>query len=88
MSYSTHNVHEIIGINVKKVENHEDIKNSLGDVVPFQTQTVTFFFKGGGTHEITVFYEPGAETMKPRKYPETVVKGDYKKENFPKDYVL
>ena len=68
MSYSTHNVHEIVGINVEEVKNYGDIIDVLGNVVPFQTQTVTFCFKGGGTHEITAFYEPGAIAIEPREY--------------------
>lgn len=81
MSYSTHNVHEVVGISVSE-------PFELAIPLTSISQTVKFFFKDGSTHEITAFYEPGAETMKPRKYPEPAVEGDYKQENFPRDYVL
>ena len=78
MSFSTQTVHEVIGMSVSEVHKTQGTNY----------QCVTFFYKDKSTHQITVFYEPGVETMKPRTFVWPVVEGDYKKENFPKDYVL
>ena len=59
MSYSTQTVHEVIGMSVSEVH-----KTQSTDY-----QCVTFFYKDKSKHHMTVFYEPGAETITPREYP-------------------